>query len=162
MNSSVIEKDFIDMVRQCEKIIYKVCSFYLTDNYLLADLYQDVVCQMWSAYPRYRHECSMSTWVYRIALNTCISGLRRKKSNPQNVMLTALPDIIDNREDKESEIGEMYKLINRLKSLEKALILLYLEDKSYQEMSDITGLSVSNVAVKLMRIKEKLRKMSNS
>lgn len=161
MDKSELEKRFIEMVKRNERVIYKVCSFYASDDEPLNDLYQDVVCNLWVAYPKFRGECSTSTWIYRVALNTCISGLRKKKRTIQRVDITQIQDAFIQPDDVTAEIKELYRLIRQLKSLERAVILLYLEEKSYQEIADITGLSLSNVAVKLMRIKEKLVKMSN-
>jgi len=161
MNKSEQEKKFIEMIKQNERVIYKVCSFYASDDDPLSDLYQDVVCNLWTAYPKFRGECSISTWIYRIALNTCISNLRKKKRTPQSTPLSDIQDAFIQPDDLTAEIKEMYRLIRQLKNLERAVILLYLEEKSYQEIADITGLSLSNVAVKLKRVKEKLIKMSN-
>lgn len=159
------EKIFIEMIHQHERIIYKVCSFYVSDGYPMSDLYQEVVINLWKAFGKFRNECSLSTWIYRIALNTCISGLRKESKRPKsNIPLTLLdniPDELDNSE-LEEKIKIMYSLINQLKTLEKAIVLLYLEDKSYQEIADITGLTLSNVATKLKRAKDKLREMSNN
>ena len=161
MDKSEQEKRFIEMIKQNERVIYKVCSFYVSDDDPLSDLYQDVVCNLWTAYPKFRGECSISTWIYRIALNTCISNLRKKKRTPQSTPLSDIQDAFIQPDDLTAEIKEMYRLIRQLKNLERAVILLYLEEKSYQEIADITGLSLSNVAVKLKRVKEKLIKMSN-
>jgi len=161
MDNSELEKRFIEMVKQNERVIYKVCSFYASNDDPLSDLYQDVVCNLWTAYPKFRGACSISTWIYRIALNTCISNFRKKKRSPQRIDLSGLQDAFIQPDDLTAEIREMYRLIRQLKNLERAIILLYLEEKSYQEIADITGLSLSNVAVKLKRVKEKLVKMSN-
>lgn len=161
MNKSELEKQFIKMIKQNERVIYKVCSFYASDDEPLNDLYQDVVCNLWVAYPKFRGECNISTWIYRVALNTCISGLRKKKRKIQCIDVSQIQDAFVQPEDLTAEIKELYRLIHQLKNLERAVILLYLEEKSYQEIADITGLSQNNVAVKLMRIKEKLIKMSN-
>ena len=161
MDKSELEKKFIGIVKQNERVIYKVCSFYASDEEPLSDLYQDTVCNLWMAFPKFRGESSISTWIYRIALNTCISNFRKKKRSPLIVSLSNFQDAFVQPEDMTGEIEEMYRLIRQLKNLERAIILLYLEEKSYQEIADITGLSLSNVAVKLKRIKEKLIKMSN-
>lgn len=161
MDKSELEKRFIGMIQQNERLIYKVCSIYASDENPLSDWYQDVVCNLWTAYPKFRNECSISTWIYRVALNTCISGFRKKKRTPQSSDLSQLQDAFIQPDDLTDEIKEMYRLIHQLKNLERAIILLYLEEKSYQEIADITGLSVSNIGVKLKRIKEKLIRMSN-
>lgn len=141
-------------------MIYKVCYMYTTPNAPLNDLYQEVVLNLWKAYPRFRGECKTSTWIYRISLNTCISFLRKEKNIPEIISLT---DGIKAMVEKPDRTGEMLKelhtMINRLGQLDKSIILLYLEDKSYEEMAEITGLTSTNVATKLSRIKEKMRKM---
>ena len=162
MEKSEMEKVFIAMLRQYERVIYKVCSFYVSDEFPMADLYQEVVCNLWISFPKFRNESAVSTWIYRIALNTCITGMRKdirrvKGSVPVVMLAESLPA----PESMEENIREMYRLIAQLKTLEKAVVLLYLEEKSYQEIADITGLTVSNVATKLKRAKEKLIQMSN-
>ena len=100
--------------------------------------------------------------MYRIALNTCISGLRKETKRPIHIPINQLAEQLVEPESFCENIKEMYRLIRRLKTLERAIVLLYLEEKSYQEIADITGLTVSNVAVKLNRIKEKLKTMSKN
>ncbi len=159
MDNQNLEKEFIEMVQQHERIIYKVASFYVEKNVSLNDLYQEVVINLWKSYAAFHGNSKLSTWVYRIALNTCISFFRREKKKPVHVEVSLdIPAEQGNGED----IEELYVLINRLGKLERALVLLYLDEKSYQEIADITGLTVSNVATKLSRIKDKLRQMSNS
>ena len=156
------ERAFLEMIRTNERLIYKVCSFYVSEEYPLADLYQDVVCSLWAGFGKFRNECSFSTWIYRIALNTCISGMRKARRQPQQVPVAALQETLIEPENISEQIREMYRLIHRLKTMERAIVLLYLEEKSYQEIADIMGLTVSNVATKLKRSKQKLREMSNS
>lgn len=151
---------FLEMIRQNEGIIYKVTSFYTDKDHPIGDLYQEVVLNLWKAYPSFRGESKYSTWIYRIALNTCVSFYRRNKKNITYVDISMdIPESIDNNNE---EIQELYRLINRLGKIERALVLLYLDDKSYKEIADITGLTVTNVATKLSRIKEKLKQMSNA
>jgi RNA polymerase sigma-70 factor (ECF subfamily) len=160
-DSTEIEKAFLEMIHQNERLIYKVCSFYTSDEYPLADLYQEVVYNLWVGYPKFRNGCNFSTWIYRIALNTCISGLRKELKIPQKVPVSVLEDVLIEPESISEQIKEMYHFIHQLKTMERAIILLYLEEKSYQEIADITGLTVSNVATKLKRSKQKLKEMSN-
>ncbi|PXV67993.1 RNA polymerase sigma-70 factor (ECF subfamily) [Dysgonomonas alginatilytica] len=162
MNESEAEKIFIEMIRQHERVIYKVCSFYISDDYPMEDLYQEVVCNLWRAFPKFRNECTVSTWIYRIALNTCISGIRKVVRQPQRVPIAMLHESLIQPDDMGESIKEMYRLIHQLKTLERAIVLLYLEEKSYQEIADITGLTLSNVGTKLKRAKEKLKQMSNN
>jgi len=162
MNDSNIEKAFIELIKENERLIYKVCSIYVSDEFPMADLYQEVIYNLWKGYPKFRNVCSISTWMYRIALNTCITGMRKELRCPQRVSILDLKENLIEPESMEKNIREMYQLIYRLKTLERAIILLYLEEKPYQEIADITGLSVNNVAIKLKRIKEKLKKMSDN
>lgn len=162
MDAQQQEKEFIALVEEHKQLIYKVCYIYSTDADNLNDLYQEVVINLWKAFPRFRGECKASTWIYRIGLNTCISFFRKSRSKPEVVPITVDLESFAAEEDKTAQLHELYRLINCLGRLERALILLWLEEKSYQEMADITGISRGNVAVKLNRIKEKLKTMSNS
>ena len=162
MNDSDIEKAFIELIRQNERLIYKVCSVYASDGFPLADLYQDVVYNLWKSFPKFRHDSSLSTWMYRVALNTCITDIRKELKRPKHVAVLDLSESLIEPESMEEDIREMYRLIHQLKTLERAIILLWLEEKSYQEIADITGLTLNNVATKLKRIKEKLKKMSEN
>lgn len=153
------EQEFIGMIREYERVINKVCYLYTTPNASLEDLYQEVILNLWRAYPNFRQECKRSTWVYRIALNTCISFLRKEKNMPEIVALTLEADRVEENDETQVMLRQLYQLINRLGQLEKSIILLYLEEKSYEEIAEITGLTVTNVATRLSRIKEKMRKM---
>ena len=158
MQNKDIEKDFMDMIQLNERIIYKVASFYADIDQSINDLYQEIIISLWKAYPSFRGESKLSTWIYRIALNTCITFFRRSKRKPQYVELVVdIPDTPDNND----EIVELYKLINQLGKIERALVLLYLDEKSYKEIAEITGLTVTNISTKISRIKEKLKRMSN-
>ena len=154
-----IEQEFLSVIREYERVIYKVCYLYTTPNATLSDLYQEVVLNIWKAFPKFRRECKISTWIYRIALNTCISFIRKEKNIPEIVTLT---QEADRSEDDETQamLRQLYRMINRLGQLEKSIILLYLEEKSYEEIAEITGLTITNVATKLNRIKDKLKKMN--
>ena len=152
-----MEKEFLEMIHEHKKIIYKVVSFYANAQSPFNDLYQEVVLNLWKGFPTFRGDSKVSTWMYKIALNSCISFFRKETLKPVYVELTwEIPDY-----DNSDDIAELYNLIGRLGELERALVLLYLEEKSYQEISDITGLTVTNVATKLCRIKNKLKEMSN-
>lgn len=133
---------------------------YVTPELQLNDLYQEVILNLWKAFPRFRKECKPSTYVYRIALNTCISFLRKEKRTLPTVELTPNIDCIDEDDVTQQMLSQLYQMINRLGQLDKSLILLYLDDNSYEEISEITGLTITNVATRLSRIKDKLRKMN--
>ena len=156
--SAPIEQEFLSVIREYERVIYKVCYLYANPNAPLNDLYQDVVLNLWKAYPKFRKECKVSTWIYRIALNTCISFYRKEKNVPEIVSLTRDTDWAIEAHDPINEmLKQLYQMINQLGQLDKSIILLYLEDKSYEEIAEITGLTVTNVATKLSRIKDKLK-----
>ena len=163
MDTKELEKEFLDMIEAQKRTIYKVCYMYANDQDDLNDLFQETVLNLWKSFPSYRGDSKLTTWVYRIAMNTCITFLRHENHRPQTVPMTAnVASQMAADEDTAARLQELYRLINRLGKLERALILLWLEERSYQEMADILGLSKTNVAVKLNRIREKLRNMSNN
>ncbi|MDL2265848.1 sigma-70 family RNA polymerase sigma factor [Parabacteroides sp. OttesenSCG-928-G07] len=147
------------MIRDHNGIIYKVASIYADKENVLDDLYQEVVLNLWKAFPDFREESAYSTWIYRIALNTCISFFRKSSRKPMYVELS--PDLRISSEDNSLYVNELYALINQLNKLERAIIFLYLEDRPYKEIADIMGITPTNVSTKINRIKEKLVKMSN-
>ena len=162
MDTKEKEKEFLEMIEAQKHTIYKVCYMYADDQEDLNDLFQETVLNLWKSFPRYRGDSALNTWVYRIAMNTCITFLRHSNSRPQTVPMTAqVAGCLETDEETASQLRDLYKLINQLGKLERALILLWLEEQSYQEMADILGLSKANVAVKLTRIREKLKKIAN-
>lgn len=155
-----IEQDFLGVIREYERVIYKVCYLYTTPTVQLDDLYQDVIINIWRAFPKFRGECKISTWIYRIALNTCISFIRKEKNTPELITLTHEADHTIAESDPLNEmLKQLYHMINQLGQLDKSIILLYLEEKNYEEIAEITGLSTTNVGTKISRIKDKLKKM---
>ena len=155
------EQEFISYINENRNIIYKICFLYSNKFQSHDDLFQEVVINLWNAWPKFRRECKVQTWVYRIALNTCVSFLRKSKSRPDSMPLTRNIEAIADESDV-AKINELYKLIGNLGKIEKAIVLLYIEEKSYDEIAGIIGISRSNVAVKLFRIKEKLKLMSEN
>ena len=163
METKELEREFLDMIAAQKRVIYKVCYIYAKDQDDLNDLFQEVVLNLWKSFPSYRGDSTVTTWVYRIAMNTCITFLRRSNTRLQTIPMTAdMASLVADEEGRTGQLQELYRLINKLGKLERALILLWLEERSYQEMADILGISKANVAVKLLRTKEKLKKMSNS
>lgn len=153
------KENFEEIVTKYKSIIVKVCFLYAGEEEF-DDYYQEVLIQLWRSLPKFRGESEISTWIYRISLNTCITFIRRD-SKMRKIPLSQELDFWTNDVESKMQIRELYQLINQLNKLEKAMILLWLEEKSYEDIAAITGLSRSNVAVKLSRIKEKLKKMSN-
>jgi RNA polymerase sigma-70 factor (ECF subfamily) len=157
MEKQKIETEFLNMLQEYNRVIYKVASFYADENATLDDLYQDVVMNLWKSFPNFRNESSLSTWIYRVALNTCISFYRKNSRRPSCVEIT--PELKTFTEENEA-ISELYACINRLGKLERALILLWLEDRPQKEIAEIMGITVTNVSTKINRIKEKLKLIS--
>ena len=161
MNKSKLGQRFLRLVDSYKQVIYKVCFMYATDDETISDLYQEVVLNLWTAFPRFRSESKPSTWVYRISVNTCISRLSHNIKQPKTVSITtSMADLFPEESERE-QLKELYQLISQLGELERALILLWLDNKSYEEIAEILGISVSNVGVRINRVKARLRKMSN-
>ena len=156
------EQSFLRLMEQHKLIIYKVCFMYASDDESISDLYQEVVLNLWKAFPRFRGDSKPTTWVYRIAMNTCVSWLRSSSRRPQTVPFTlSMAELFADEQEKENLL-ELYHLINRLGKLERALILLWLDERTYEEIAEILDISVSNVRVRINRVKAKLKAMSNN
>lgn len=126
----------------------------------VADLFQEILINMWKGFYSFRGECSISTWLWRISLNTCINTSkkrRRMETIPLNVDIDPYEDI----DEDAMQIRQLYDRINRLGLVDRSIILMWLENLSYEEIGAILGISVKNVSVKLVRIREKLKQMSN-
>lgn len=143
-------------------IIHKVCGMYGKHEEARRDLFQDIVLQLWRAYDSFKGESKISTWMYRVALNTAISGFRKQKRKPEQTSLSdkayqiayKLPDA-----DQEEKRVFLYKAIEQLSEVEKGIVMLYLEDHSYDEIAEIIGITPNYVGVKLNRIKGRLKKI---
>ena len=163
--TSNTEQEFLQLVNQNQGIIRKVCHLYGRNDADKEDLYQEIIIQLWKAHGSFRGDAKFSTWMYRIALNTAISNLRKQS---RKVMLS-FPEFIpkeeaDTEEEKikEEKLKEMYAAISRLTEVEKAIVMLYLEDKSYEEMEEILGISNGTLRVKMNRVKDKLRTLTKA
>ncbi len=163
MEYPVLQEAFIGLVNANRGMLHKVCRMYGATEPDRQDLFQEIVIQLWRAYPGFRGEAKFSTWLYRIALNTAISDLRKQRRHITPVDPDLLPTELQDIQystDKEEQLQQLYTAINRLTEVEKALTMLYLEDKSYLEMEEILGISQNNLRVKMNRIKDKLRKIT--
>ncbi|MCW3121390.1 MAG: polymerase, sigma-24 subunit, subfamily [Flavipsychrobacter sp.] len=156
--------DFTELIKQHERIIHKVCNLYIINNPEdYKDLYQEIILQTWTAFPKFKHDAKVSTWLYRIALNTAISHKRSGSRKISAVPFDAdLAQVADGKDSADDEYLLLWQLIRQLPQLEKALILLYLEDNSYEEIAAIMGLTVTNTGTRLGRIKEKLKKQAQT
>jgi RNA polymerase sigma-70 factor (ECF subfamily) len=162
MKEKELEERFIELIERYKQMIYKVCLIYASDDDVLNDLYQEVLINLWKAFPRFRNECKESTWLYRVALNTCITYIRKESTRIPTIPLTIdMEAILDEQDEHGRLIKKMYQMIARLEKPERAILMLWLEDKSYEEIADVMNISKANVGTRLMRIREKLRNMSN-
>lgn len=147
------------MVNDNRGILYKVCQLYERNQENKKDLFQEIILQLWKSYPSYHSESKISTWVYRVALNTAISNFRKSSKKPAMLEVSQneleIPDVFEHPFQK-PDFEILTIAIEKLAPINKALILLYLEDKSYEEIAGIMGFTVSNVGVRLKRAREKL------
>jgi len=158
-----VEKEFEAHIREHTPLLQKVSRIYTDTHADRQDLFQEIVIQLWKSYPRYRGESKFSTWLYRVAINTAITGLRKKKDFITSYEPASLPTVISDEStshEVEEQVNQLYAAISQLNAVEKAIVMLYLEDRSYVEMEDILGISQGNLRVKMSRIKEKLRQLT--
>lgn len=157
---------FLAVVDTYKGIIYKIAHSYCKDAETRKDLVQEIVVQLWKAFDRYDNQYKQSTWIYRIALNVAISFYRKETrrkeiSNPLSDSILSLADD-SNVHETETNLGLLQQFISELKELDKALMLLYLDEKSHKEISEIIGISETNVATKIGRIKILLKQKFSS
>ncbi|WP_216726686.1 RNA polymerase sigma factor [Hymenobacter siberiensis] len=162
MATATPSADFVAVLHEYQPLLRRVARLYCQDTDDRQDLFQEIVLQLWRAWPRYvpQPNAKLSTWLYRIALNVAISNLRQRTRHPAPVGLDAealavaqAPDSGPDADDR----AALYRAIGRLSEVDKAFVLLYLEDRSYDEMADILGITQNNVRVKMHRVQEKLR-----
>ena len=154
------ERDFAAMVREHKQTIYTVCYMFSQDEDEVADLFQDTLINLWKGYDSFRHEAKPETWIYRVALNTCLSAERKKKSRLQRIELSMEQNLYQDDSRSAIQIRQLHDRIQRLDVVDRAIILLWLEDLSYEEIASIVGISVKNLSVKLVRIKDQLKQMN--
>jgi RNA polymerase sigma-70 factor (ECF subfamily) len=155
-----LEKEFLHIIRENQGIIHKVCKVYCDLEEDRNDLFQEIVAQLWKSYPSFRNESKVTTWMYRVALNTAITFFKKSKRRPdQNQLLYENYQFADDGYDNETEeqIKVLQNAVAQLTGIEKSIILLFLEDKRYEEIADITGITQNYVRVKMNRIKKKLK-----
>ena len=156
---------FITQIQTHEKLIFKICHFYSNNEADKQDLYQEIVFQLWKSFPNFRQESKFTTWLYQVAINTAIAGLRKEKRHIQTYEVNDLSkEIEDVNADagKEELCSAMYAAIAQLNKIEKAIVILYIEGKTYAEMEEILGINGRTLRVKMNRIKEKLRDLTKN
>lgn len=159
-----LEKKFINLLEEHQNIAHKICRMYTYDADAHKDLFQEITVQLWKAYPKFREESKFSTWMYRVALNTAITLFRKKKRGIQTLPWENF-DFKISAEGYDSTLDDnlklMYAAIRELNDIDKALVLLYLEEKPYTEISETLGISEVNARVKMNRVKTKLKTILN-
>ncbi|MCX2681331.1 sigma-70 family RNA polymerase sigma factor [Galbibacter sp. EGI 63066] len=156
---------FTKVIKENKGLIFKVTTLYTDGEQDRKDLYQEIVYQLWKSFDSFKEQSKLSTWMYRVALNTAIYHLKQTKKRIQTVPIDFKTDRFDETKDKveEERIKLLYEHIQRLNLLERGIILLYLEGKSYEEIASIVGITTTNVGTKISRIKKKLKsEMSSS
>lgn len=153
------EEKFVAVIQQHQGLIFKVTTVYTDNKEDQQDLYQDIVYQLWKYFDSFRNEAKISTWMYRVALNTALTKLKKSKRNPLSISMDKV--VLEQVETYDSEYEDRLKLvyqhIHQLNVLEKGIMLLLLEGKKYEEISEIIGISASNVGTRISRIKQKLK-----
>ena len=155
-----LELEFEQMVRKHRGCIYTVCFMFSKDSDEVNDLFQEVLINLWRGFPTFKGESKVETWIWRVSFNTCISQ-ERKKKRTANIPLEIGIDLFHDKDEDTRQIQMLYQRIHQLKPFDRAIVLLWLEGMPYDEIAAIVGITVKNVSVRLFRIKEELKKMSN-
>ena len=157
----LLELDFARVVREHKGTIYTVCYMFSKDEEEVADLFQEILVNMWKGFSGFRGDSSARTWIYRVSLNTCISAERKKKRRGESVPLSMDINLFEDHDEDIKQIRLLQGRISRLGPFDRAIVLLWLDNLSYDEIGEIVGISAKNVSVRLFRIKEQLRNMSD-
>ena len=157
----ISEKEFAKIVRENKTTIYTVCYMFSDDREEVEDLFQEVLIALWQGLDSFRGESALRSWIYRISLNTCISTERKKRRQADSVRLDMSINLFSDSDDESRQAQMLRERIGRLGVFDRAIILLWLENLSYEEIGAIVGITAKNVSVRLFRIKEQLRNMSD-
>jgi RNA polymerase sigma factor (sigma-70 family) len=154
-----IKEHFTKVIKANEGLIYKITTLYTDEKQDRKDLYQEIVYQLWKSFGSFQEQSKLSTWMYRVALNTAIFHFKQYKKRPETIPFELEMDRLTDESDKaeEDRIKLLYEQIQQLNLLEKGIILLFLEGKPHEEIAEIVGISTSYVGTKISRIKEKLK-----
>lgn len=148
---------FSRLMTQHDDMISRICLSYSRTRAEYEDLRQDCYVALWQGLGRFRGDAALKTWIYRVVLNTCVSTIRSRSRAPQRVDIADYADIVDDTPERLRMVAEMHEMISRLPPLDKAIVTLWLDENSYDEIAEITGLSRNTVATRLFRAKEKLK-----
>ena len=148
------------MIKEHKHTIYTVCFMFSKDSDEVNDLFQEVLINLWQGFASFEGKSKIDTWIWRVSFNTCISQ-ERKKKRTSAIPLTMGIDLFNDKDDDTKQVKMLYERIHRLKPFDRAIVLLWLEGMPYDEIAAIVGISPKNVSVRLYRIKEELKQMSN-
>ena len=157
---NALEQKFAQTIAEHKSTIYTVCYMFSKDADEVSDLFQEVLINLWKGFDTFEHRSDIKTWIYRVALNTCIS-LDRKKRRSDTVRLTMDINLFEDCDEDTRQVGMLHKRISKLQPFDRAIVLLWLENLSYEEIGQIVGITAKNVSVRLFRIREQLKQMSN-
>lgn len=155
------EKKFISLINEHQGLIHKVCIMYENDRDVRNDLFQEIVLQLWKSFSSFRGESKISTWMYRIALNTAISGYRKQTRLVRTEDLREMHLNISEAgsDDYDENFQRLQWAIRQLTEIERAMIMMALEEIPYEEIAETIGITQNNVRVRMNRIREKLKKL---
>lgn len=155
------EKEFVRIVEENKATIYMVCYMFSKDREDVDDLFQESLIAMWRGFESFRGDANIRSWIYRVALNTCISVERKKSRRPESVRLKMDVNLFSDTDEDNRQVQALRNRIGQLGVFDRAIVLLWLENLSYEEIGAIVGISAKNVSVRLVRIREQLKNMSN-
>jgi RNA polymerase sigma factor (sigma-70 family) len=155
------EQEFTRLVMKNKSTIYMVCYMFSQDEEEVKDLFQDILVKLWKGYDKFRGDSDIKTWIYRVSLNTCLDYQTRHKRKGVEEKLGPGIDPAEDVDAKSLQVKQLYSRIHSLGLIDRGIILLWLEGLSYDEIAAIVGISVQNVSVRLVRIKNQLKSMSD-
>ena len=152
------EKEFAALVKEQKSTIYSICYMFSKDKDEIDDLFQETLIHLWQGFEKFRNESKIETWVYRVTMNTCISMDRQAKRRGERIPLAVDINLFDENDKDMEQVQMLYKRIQKLRLFDRAIIMLWLENLSYDEIGEIVGISAKNVSVRLVHIREQLKK----
>ena len=156
----ILKEEFADLILQHKALIYKVSKLYTNTLEDEQDLFQEIVFQLWKSYSNYRGEAKITTWMYRVGMNTAIASLNKKKRTVSTFIPIEIPDIIDDNSTQVQEnIDALYKAIKRLNVVDRGITLLFLEGNNHKQIGGIMGYTENNIGTRMGRIREKLKQL---
>ena len=155
------EKEFEHLIKEHKRRIYTVCYMFSKDEDEISDLFQEILINIWRGIQNFQGEKYISTWIWKVSFNTCINASRKAKKENKRIPLDVDINLYEDMDTESMQIRQLHDKIGQLGYIDRSLVLLWLENLSYDEIGAILGITANNVAVKLLRIKEKMRNSIN-